>query len=210
MMSLRNNSARLDNKSRIRPAIIEIHRETKVPVLMFSWQVIVYAPKLALIFSFTVVFSATAWAQSTPMDQTHHNGWGQESGKSVEEIHKIRCSDHYAHRIGKLAELEAKLDLTDKQKGLWAQWRKIKVESLADERQSCLQITVKPDARPTVLVRETQMERRLTAKLHDIQSARPALQALYDSLSPEQKAVMDRQDGSFGHRHRDWAHHRIE
>ena len=47
----------------------------------------------------------------------------------------------------------------------------------------------------TVLDRMNRAQEFLSARLDALQSAKPALQALYQALTPEQRAIMDRPFG---------------
>jgi len=170
----------------------------------FQWRVIVSPFKIAAFFAAAFAFSAPAFAD--PPSGEQHRGWSREQGKNVEEWHKTMCANRYAHSVGRLAELETKLNPTEKQKGLWSQWRQVKVASLAESRDSCLEFTPRPDVHPTILERQALFEKRLTAKLHAIQTERPVLQALYDSLSAEQKSILDRFQAVHGRDHWDGAH----
>jgi hypothetical protein len=51
------------------------------------------------------------------------------------------------------------------------------------------------------LERNARMQKMLETKLAEMRSERPALEALYQSLTPEQKQVFDHSDHGFGHHH---------
>jgi hypothetical protein len=104
---------------------------------------------------------------------------------------KKDCSDIGPREAGRVAYLEAKLRLTDKQRAAWATWRQARVEAAAKEQEACIEAAPKEDGRPTTPEREALIEKALTLKLQTLQSTRPALLALYEALTTEQKAIFD-------------------
>jgi hypothetical protein len=91
--------------------------------------------------------------------------------------------------------------LTDQQKPAWTKWRQTKIEAAEKRRMACLQHDWSKHESETALDREARVEKWLTGRLQDLQASRPALQALYDSLNPEQKVVFD-QASEWRGRHR--------
>jgi hypothetical protein len=118
--------------------------------------------------------------------------------KDKAEWHKEMCTDRYAHTFGRLAYMEAKLNLTDKQQDSWNKWQQIELDSAAKERDDCLQNV--PGEKPSILEKESFLEKMLTAKLDELKASRPALETLYNSLSGDQKEQFDRiSDWERGH-----------
>src|SRR5439155_3252998 len=104
-----------------------------------------------------------------------------------------RCEERLAHRAGVIAYTVSKLNLTAEQKPLWDKLNGA-IQSAADkERQLCANLPTQPgqQAQGTILDRMSQREQFLSARLQGMQQARPALEALYQALSPEQKATID-------------------
>jgi hypothetical protein len=102
---------------------------------------------------------------------------------------KERCEERLAWRAAMRAYTEAKLDLTAEQRPLWD-----KVESAAKaeeqkERQLCT--TLKEPGDATTLDRLDRMQQFLSTRLEALQAAKPAVQALYQALTPEQRAILD-------------------
>ena len=100
-----------------------------------------------------------------------------------------RCEERLAWRAAMRAYTEAKLDLTPEQRPLWD-----KVESIAQteqqkERQLCA--ALKPGGDTTMLDRLDRMQQFLSTRLEALQAAKPAVQALYQALTPEQRAIFD-------------------
>ncbi len=100
-----------------------------------------------------------------------------------------RCIDRLAWRAARRAFVEAKLDLTAEQRPLWDRLQGIARNEQQRERQLCDQL--KPDADLTAVDRMDRAQQFLSARLDALQSAKPAMQALYQSLNSEQKEIFD-------------------
>ena len=100
-----------------------------------------------------------------------------------------RCVDRLAHRAAHRAYVETELNLTPQQQPLWDKLQGIAQSEQQKERQLCSQL--KPESELTMLDRMDRVQRFLTARLDALQAAKPAVQALYQSLTPEQKAIFD-------------------
>jgi hypothetical protein len=103
-----------------------------------------------------------------------------------------RCEERLAKRAGMVAYVVAKLNLTADQRPLLDKLQGVMQANADKERQLCA--TLKPlDERgqETVLDRMNRREQFLTARLQALQQTKPAVQALYQALSPEQKATID-------------------
>jgi hypothetical protein len=106
---------------------------------------------------------------------------------------KQRCEERLARRAGIIAYIVAKLNLTAEQKPLWDKLNVV-IQSAADrERQLCGSLPTQPgpQAHGTILDRLGRREQLLSARLQALQQARPALEALYNSLTPDQKTMID-------------------
>ena len=122
---------------------------------------------------------------------------------------KDMCIEHFARSAGKLAYLEAKLQLTADQKPLWDKWEEATAAGSATMKDDCIAGVPAKDTPSTALDRDSRVEKLLTDKLDTLKTARPALEALYQSLSPEQRIAFDRSTkgrhkGMGGPR---WQHH---
>jgi hypothetical protein len=113
--------------------------------------------------------------------------------------HKEVCTEHYARKASHLAYLQAKLGLTEQQSAAFAKWRQAVMDQGAKEQAACLEMTPKGNVKPTLLEREAHLEKVLTLKLQGLQAVRPALEAVYNSLSAEQKTIFDH--AAHQHRH---------
>ena len=100
-----------------------------------------------------------------------------------------RCIDRLAWRAARRAYVEAKLDLTPQQRPLWDRVEAVAHNAEQKQRQFCRQLT--PPAETTALDRLDRAQQFLSAALDALQAARPAVQALYQALTPEQRAIFD-------------------
>jgi LTXXQ motif family protein len=99
------------------------------------------------------------------------------------------CIDRLARRAARRAYVEAELGLTAEQRPLWDKLQSTTQAEQQKERQLCQ--SLKPGEQSTVLDRMDRARQFLSARLDALQSARPALQALYQALTPEQRAIMN-------------------
>jgi hypothetical protein len=103
------------------------------------------------------------------------------------------CLDRLAHRAARRAYIGVKLNLTAEQQPLWDKVQSAAQAEEQQERQLCANL--KPGAEPTLLDRMDRMQQFLQARLNGLQTAKPAVQALYQSLTPEQQAILNRPFG---------------
>ena len=120
-----------------------------------------------------------------------HHGWMHEmmQRRSPRE----RCEERLAHRAGIIAYTVSKLNLTAEQKPLWDKLNGV-IQTAGDkERQLCANLPAQAgqQGQATILDRMSRREQFLSARLQGLQQARPALEALYQALTPEQKAIID-------------------
>jgi LTXXQ motif family protein len=149
---------------------------------------------LAAAFAFSLLGGPLAFAEDAPKSDV------DQHQQDRAEWHQKMCTEHYARKASRLAYLEAKLALTEPQRAEFNKWRQIKLDAAGERRTACLQHQHKEGATLTALDREARREKFLSARLAQLQASKPALQALYDSLSPEQKTVFDQAEA--GHHHR--------
>ena len=101
-----------------------------------------------------------------------------------------RCMDRLARHAARLAYVETKLDLTAQQQPLWDKVQSAAQTEEQKERQLCA--SLKPGTESTMLDRMDRMQQFLSARLEGLQAAKPAVQALYQALTPEQQAILNR------------------
>src|SRR5690348_16873090 len=73
-----------------------------------------------------------------------HMGWHQMSKEDRAVHHAEMCKDLYAHEVGGLAALEAKLSLTSAQEGAFNRWKDVKLGEAKDHSSKCASMTM-PD-----------------------------------------------------------------
>lgn len=127
-------------------------------------------------------------------------------GDSGSAMHQKVCAERYARKAGRFAYLEAKLALTEQQRPAWNKWRQTKLDAAEQRRTACLQHRRKGGVNLNAVEREARREKFLSARLAQLQASKPALQAFYDSLSPEQKAVFDQAEARHHPHHHRWRH----
>src|SRR4029077_9302373 len=71
-------------------------------------------------------------------------------------------------------------------------WRPAAAAGGEKERTDCLADLPAAGQRPTALDRDSHIEKMMATKVATLQAARPALETLYQSLTPEQRLVFDR------------------
>ncbi|MBA2589204.1 MAG: Spy/CpxP family protein refolding chaperone [Alphaproteobacteria bacterium] len=98
------------------------------------------------------------------------------------------CQTMYAHKVGELAFLEAKLSLTATQEPLFARWKQTSLDIAKRHESDCSSSERRePGRRRDMMARLDMQETMLKRRLADIGAERPSLGALYAALNPEQK-----------------------
>jgi hypothetical protein len=100
-----------------------------------------------------------------------------------------RCTERLAWRAAMRAYAEAKLNLTAEQRPLWDKVQAAAQAEEQKERQLCGSLKPADDA--TLLDRMDRMQQFLSTRLEGLQSAKPAVQTLYQALTPEQRTILD-------------------
>jgi hypothetical protein len=103
------------------------------------------------------------------------------------------CIDRIARRAGFVASMGFKLNLTADQKPLWDKVVAATQTAQDNQRKLCgsLPATAEDRGKQTVIDRMNHRQQMLQAQLQGLQQTQPALQALYDKLTAEQKAILD-------------------
>ena len=89
--------------------------------------------------------------------------------------------------------------MTADQHPLWDKLRDAVISGADQQRALCRQSPFRSGAHPTIVERQAYFGQITAARAQALQTAQPALQALYQALSPEQREVLDRPIS--GHRH---------
>jgi len=118
------------------------------------------------------------------------HGWrGMMMHHMMHRNPRERCEERLAWRAAMRAYTDAKLDLTTEQRPLWDRIQNIAQTEQQKERELCAGL--KPRGDTTMLDRLDRMQQFLSTRLDALQAAKPAVQALYQALSPDQRAIFD-------------------
>lgn len=123
-----------------------------------------------------------------------HRGWMREMmrRRMTQLSPPQRCEERLARRAGRAAYVATKLNLTPEQRPLWDKLHSLMQAAADKQRQLCA--SLKPGgerSQETILDRVNRREQFLSARLQALKDTRPALELLYQALTPEQKATID-------------------
>jgi hypothetical protein len=105
---------------------------------------------------------------------------------------QAHCLDDLARQAGFLGYLEARLNLGDAQVSLWQRLEEAAKSAAATQRKTCASLPASAETKPPTLPQRLKDEKQmLAARLAMVMAIQPPLVALYDSLSPEQRAILD-------------------
>ena len=103
-----------------------------------------------------------------------------------------RCEEKIARRAGIVAYTITKLNLTAQQKPLWNKVQSALQNAGDKQRQLCGTLPSREAMRgQTVLDRLSRREQFLSAHLQALQQVRPAMQQFYQSLTADQRAILN-------------------
>jgi LTXXQ motif family protein len=117
---------------------------------------------------------------------------------------KAFCLDRVARRAGNRTYLKLKLELKPEQMTAWNAFAKASDDADVKDTTRCNALPSEMKDRPSYVERLTLEETYMKARIERIDAVKPSLVALYDTLSPEQKATLDRprpMGGMMGRRH---------
>jgi hypothetical protein len=137
------------------------------------------------------VMIAQAGPSDTPSPRAEAGPPDMQDGMREDGAHRAEmCKEMYAHKVGELAFLEAKLSLSANQAPLFARWKDAGLDIAKRREGDCAGHDRHANMRgqhSSVVDRLTLEEDLLKKRLADIQAERPALAAFYESLTPAQK-----------------------
>jgi hypothetical protein len=147
-----------------------------------------------------------AQAQTTPAPAPQPPAANTDTRPMRQFSPQKACYDRSARRIGQRAYLKARLDLKPEQMALWNNFEKASDDVAAKQKARCATLpTARPEKPASLTDRVNRQEERMKMRLESIQTVKPSLTALYASLTPEQKEIVDRggkrRGGRHGHRH---------
>lgn len=108
------------------------------------------------------------------------------------------CLDRVARRLGNRTYIKVKLDLKPEQMGAWNAFEKASDDASAKTKAYCATLPAELKERPTYVERLAMEEGAMKARIASIETVKPSLIALFDVLTPEQKASLDRPRGPRG------------
>jgi hypothetical protein len=105
--------------------------------------------------------------------------------------HSEMCTNHYAHAVGEMAEIEVRFALTPAQKAPFERWKEIKLRHAKAQSAKCADFA--PLGRDASIIdrRERQIA-QLQTRLDNLKAEEPALVALVKVLTPQQQEVLKR------------------
>ena len=171
--------------------------------------IIPFFASLALCASAALAQEAPAAPPAPSAMQDHHMMGGRHFGMEDMQKHRAQmCADIAPRAVGKFAYLEAKLQLTDKQKPLFERWKNSLMSSIKAHEGACLNAKM-PDRDASVVDMARLQQKRMETHLADLKAQMPALEALVGSLNAEQNKILDRaamhmmheRAGMMGHMH---------
>lgn len=118
-------------------------------------------------------------------------GMGRPSAAGMAARHQQRCQDGYARAAGRLAYLEARLNLNGSQQSLFSSWKAVRLDTAkrhADQCTARAPVQMGQDISP--VDRMNRMEDRLKERIADLDAERPAFTALYNALTHDQRKAL--------------------
>ncbi|HEY2069604.1 MAG TPA: Spy/CpxP family protein refolding chaperone [Rhizomicrobium sp.] len=150
--------------------------------------------KLLPVAALGLLCVGAAVAQNAPPPDRH--AWMEAHKGDMAKFNAQMCTDMYAHHVGMVAELGARLNLNDSQRSLFERWKTVSLDGAKAREAACQSHTPgNMDHRPSLPEREARMREHLKARLAEMDAQQPALDALYNSLSPDQKMELDHMHG---------------
>ena len=134
------------------------------------------------------------------MPDTHGIMGGGQGMGPMSRMHQMmmrrspreRCEERLARRAAMTAYTITKMNMTAEQKPLWENLNSIVQAATDRERQLCASLpSADQRGQETILDRVNRREQYLSARLQALQQAKPALEALYQSLSPDQTVIIN-------------------
>jgi hypothetical protein len=122
------------------------------------------------------------------------------SPEQLAERRQAMCDDRADRMAGQLAYLEARLDLNDAQRAAFARWRDARLSAAERQAGACAArpLPGRGATPPNPVEQMARQEEMLRQRLADLQVQRPALEALYYSLSAEQREKFQSAGGRRG------------
>ena len=111
---------------------------------------------------------------------------------------KAFCLDQIARRASNRTYIKIRMELKPEQMTTWNAFAKASDDADVKDMARCNALPSEMKERPSYIERLTLEEGAMKARVARIDAVKPSLVAFYDTLSPEQKAVLDRPRGAAG------------
>lgn len=120
---------------------------------------------------------------------------GGQRGAEMGRERQPSCSDIVADKTDDMAWLERSLSLTAAQAPLFARWKQVGLDIARRHQGECTAHQRNGTRPPSLLDGIAEEEAMLRARLADLQTERPVLEAFYRALSPSQRSMLEQQGG---------------
>jgi LTXXQ motif family protein len=113
---------------------------------------------------------------------------------------RAMCDEQVARRAGFRAYIKVRLNLKPEQMTAWSALEKAADDVTAKEIARCAALPAEVKTPPTFVDRMSMREEAMKTRLAEMEAVKPSMLALYNTLTPEQKVVLDRpfMGGDFG------------
>jgi len=142
----------------------------------------------------TALIATTAHAEQPVRKPMMLAQAGGPRGGEMDRERQPSCSDITADKTEEMRWLESRLSLTSAQAPLFARWRQVAMDIARRNQSECTAHQRNAGRPPSLLDGIAEEETMLRARLADLQTERPVLEAFYRSLSPGQRDMLERQD----------------
>jgi len=105
---------------------------------------------------------------------------------------RAMCDEQVARRVGFRAYIKIRLNLKPEQMTAWSTFEKAADDVTTKEIAHCAALPTEVKTPPTFVDRMNTREEEMKTRLAAMEAVKPSMLALYNTLTPEQKVVLDR------------------
>ncbi len=131
-------------------------------------------------------------AQATPPAPPPPAAGAERRDRAAAFNPKSMCLNQIARRAGNRTYIKVRLELKPEQMTAWNAFAKASDDADVKDTARCNALPTEMKERPNYVDRLTMEETVMKARVERIEAVKPTLLAMYNTLSPEQKAVLDR------------------
>ena len=133
-----------------------------------------------------------ATAQEPPLPPPDNAARMEPADTAEMQKHAVEmCEDHYARIVGAMSYLEVRLALSDSQRPLFERWKTVKSANAKAHLADCM-ARRPPDQPPSIIDLMNLEEKMIRARLEEVKTEMPLLEALSKTLSEDQKHMFER------------------